>query len=645
MCSVLLALILASGARAALQPRLPIEEKPAPGRPAAEQQKREPVQPVDPADGGTGAATPALVRDGVSRGVPGRPRSVPIWAWYARLGWLEARRMARVWLETREKAGPALDEEDALFYQVFADLPFFEADGLSRRILDRAAQKAELLQGTNLRNGLNITAGTAEYAYRQGIGHLALMARWFYGDPVHLERCMESAAHTAALTIRTPDGRRLFRDHRLLGAQALGSPAVPATDTGASALMWHPALQVADYNGNPQALGLVREWADSWLPQLQPDRWATELQVLSGKTVKTDKTAPLASGSGAHAAASAWLLSLTGETRYLEPFRHFYKQALTPFPADRFLGDAYVLGGLAGVPHLSVETIAKRHAVIALYALRQTEPLAEAIAGTRAAPGDGFASLRAAQQHGAGPAPLRRLANLATPFFLDAVSISYLGGFVRGHKFNSTMAVSWEGFGTDYAALVIGNEPRYLRVLLYNFSNRPLSGHARLWRLEHGQYQLEMGPDEDGNSRIDRAEVDRQLDLARGDRIALTLPPGVPTLLRLRQLGPLDSLRTRPDLAICRQELKVAGQTLSGTVHNIGSAPAPEVVVAVLDTKGKSLARKALGELAAPADLAAKRSPFALSLPGPPQKGWRLVVDPDRRVPEIYEGNNQVPLD
>ena len=52
--------------------------------------------------------------------------------------------------------------------------------------------------------------------------------------------------------------------------------------------------------------------------------------------------------------------------------------------------------------------------------------------------------------------------------------------------------------------------------------------------------------------------------------------------------------------------------------------------------------RKSLGPLAAPVDLVPKRVRFTLPLPEPPAAGWRLVLDPDNKVPEIYEGNNEV---
>ena len=67
--------------------------------------------------------------------------------------------------------------------------------------------------------------------------------------------------------------------------------------------------------------------------------------------------------------------------------------------------------------------------------------------------------------------------------------------------------------------------------------------------------------------------------------------------------------------------------------------------VAVVDTDGQAVIRKSLGGLAAPVDLIPKSLQFTIELPKKPEKGWKLVLDPDRRVPEIYEGNNEVQLD
>jgi hypothetical protein len=87
---------------------------------------------------------------------PEPPEGVPAWAWYPRLAWLEVRRTAAWWLEERlvptgEFGGRVGDDSD--FYQQFADLRFFETDGVAARLADSAARMAELADKENLRDG------------------------------------------------------------------------------------------------------------------------------------------------------------------------------------------------------------------------------------------------------------------------------------------------------------------------------------------------------------------------------------------------------------------------------------------------------------------------------------------------------------
>src|SRR5439155_19232323 len=63
-------------------------------------------------------------------------------------------------------------------------------------------------------------------------------------------------------------------------------------------------------------------------------------------------------------------------------------------------------------------------------------------------------------------------------------SIAYTGGYTTRNKLNLTYAITWDGFGTDYAALVTSATPQHLKVLLCNLSDKPITGTARVWRLE-----------------------------------------------------------------------------------------------------------------------------------------------------------------
>jgi hypothetical protein len=231
------------------------------------------------------------------------------------------------------------------------------------------------------------------------------------------------------------------------------------------------------------------------------------------------------------------------------------------------------------------------------------------------------------------------------PTLLQHASISYLGGFCRRNKFNPTLAVSWEGFGTDYAGLVYDNQPDSVKVLVYSFANKPMNGSMRIWALEHGVYQVTIGLDNDGDRKIDRVKRRASIELLKAGTIELQLAPRVVTVVEIEQVQRLSPIFARADLAIAACEVEIKANRLTGMLHSIGSVDVPNVIVAVVDATGNILARKSLGKLSAPLDLIPKRIQFALKLPEKPKTGWKLVLDPEHQIPEIYEGNNEVALD
>jgi len=578
---------------------------------------------------------------------PAPPEGVPAWAWYPRLAWLQTRRIAQWWVEERmvptgEFGGRVGDDSD--MYQQYLDLPFFEDDGVGGALKDGAARMAELADRQNLHEGLNKNSTDALHAYEEGINHLALMARWFYGDPIYLERCMDSARNLVHLTVLTEDGRRHFRDKESMGARDIEKPRPPAIDGGASPLMWHAALQLADYNRNPAALELIGQWADAWLRFMQPGRWATDVEVVTGRVVGSEEGRPLYGGYRSQACVFLWLAHLTGDARYAEPFLGYYRQGKAPMPSDGFLGDAYSCGWLNDLPPAGLEALGALSPEMTLYLKADPRPLIAATVGDPVRRQAGISSLYDAQRWPDMYTITHQYTDRVFPSVLEKASVAYLGGFTRRNKFNPTLGVSWEGFGTDYAALVLANRAHHLKVAVYSFADQPRTGRLRVWALEHGRYRLSIGPDRDGDFTAERIDARAELTLARADAVTLTLPPRTITVVELRQLEKSAPIFQRADLALAAREIEIRDGHVHGVVHNIGAADVGEVVVAVVDASGEILVRQSLGDLPAPLDLVPKRKSFAIRLPVPPRETWRLVVDPDQKVAEIYEGNNEAPL-
>ncbi|MBN1675787.1 MAG: hypothetical protein JXR37_32385 [Kiritimatiellae bacterium] len=580
---------------------------------------------------------------------PAPPPDVPDWAWYPRLAWLEQRRVMDYWLKERmaptgEIGGGVQDDCD--LYSELTDMPFLEIDGVGGAIRDAGARIAELADKETLLEGINKRNSDSTHGYEEGINHLALMARWFYGDPIYLERCMESARSVQKLTVLTPDGRRHFPNRKMMGHKWMGNPPPLATDTYTTPWYWHTALQAAEYNRNPTALKYVRDWADTWMRYMKPPNWPTAIDVKSGKVTGTDPGKPLAGGHGAFAMTFTWLYKLTGDRQYIEPFLHYYRKGEVRGHGHRMGGLIYGWGGLDELDEAARDAVAGSRAPNALRLNGNPGPLIRLIIGRDRPNGQDVMNLMGARRF----PDMATLAPQATDRFLRYTAMEwaiyvYLGGACKRSAYVPHEAVSWEGFGTDYGACVLKNRHDGLKIMIYSFADATMSGAFRVWELEHGQYRVTTGVDADRDGTIDGQPNVISCELLRADRIPLTLAPKAVTIVEVAQTRKLDPIFTRADLAIAAREVAIEGNSLSGTVHNIGAAPVPDATVALVDATGKVLVRQSLGTLEAPLDLMPRTKAFTLQLPAGPRAGWRLALDPDAAVPEIYEGNNEVRLD
>ena len=97
----------------------------------------------------------------------------------------------------------------------------------------------------------------------------------------------------------------------------------------------------------------------------------------------------------------------------------------------------------------------------------------------------------------------------------------------------------------------------------------------------------------------------------------------------------------RADLGIGPDDVKLAGRTLSVTVHSLGALDAPAGSLVVVDAAGKILASAATPPLKAPRDLLPKTAVVKLPLPTG-AVGVRVSLPDGTR--EITQLNNSVAL-
>ena len=558
----------------------------------------------------------------------------PEWAVVTRQAWLTARAVPEWWLDHRlvptgEFGGRVGDDSD--MYQNFLDFPMMEDGEFAQKLKDAARDLMSLADQTTLEQGLNLHTMDPLHAYEEGLNQESLMLLWDYGDPIAFERCLTASLSLQSLTVLTSQGHRHFKSQDC-GVEDLRIDRATDVDGHAHPLMLHPAFEAAWYSGNPTILKFLKEWADGWLEHMKPGEYATSVEVATEKVVKTTQR-PLYGGYGGLGSAMLFMYWLTDDARYIEPFMDVWRKGSDNTSPHNLLPEMFHRGALEPLGNEALQRLMQKRGIAEWLVTGNKKPLVGALKD----------SISELQRFPALYTTSEVFTDRVFLYSITQPAIAYTGGYATRNKFIHTHAVGWEGFGTDFAALVKLARPDQLTVLLYNFGSEPLEGAMRVWTLQPGNYQLHLGIDSDNDDAPDTSLEQRTVTLQRADRISITLPPKQVLVLELTQTEAHPKLFPLPDLAISAREIHIEGDTLVVPVHNIGSADAPATEIVVKDDHGQILVRKQVLPIAAPLDLIPKIHTLRLSIPALAQ-GTRLHIELDavNRIREIYEGNNIV---
>ncbi|MGC9318978.1 MAG: carbohydrate-binding family 9-like protein, partial [Armatimonadota bacterium] len=565
--------------------------------------------------------------------VPGAPE----WAVVLRQAWLEARAVPQWWMENRlvptgELGGRVGDDTD--MYQNYAMFPMISDDPVARQVYDGAARLAEHAEATTMEEGLNSHTTDPLHAYEEGVNHEALMTWWGYGDPVYFERSLAAARSMPALTVVTDLGHRHFKNQSL-GAEDLRIDRELGVDGHAHPLMLHPLFEVLWYNRHPQVEQFLREWADGWLEHQQPGAYATSVDVATEEATQVYENRPLYGGYGGQASAFAGMILYAGGAKYARPFLDAYENGWNRYTVARMIPEMWQAGLLDGLTQEQLGALEEAEPYLAVLRRGDRAPLIGALT-------DDIAEMQRF------PHMYTTAEQFTDRIFLYAIenaAKAYCGAFATRNKYTHPHAVSWEGFGTDFAALVLDATADRLKVAVYSFADEPMEGAMRVWRLDHGRYRVTLGPDADGDDRADSVASEREMQLQRYAALPITLPPRQTTIVEVTQTEALAPIRERADLALSPLDTAVEEGVARGVVHNIGVAPVASAEIALLSPAGEVVQRETLTQIPGIGeDLQPVRLDYELTgVPADPA-GWRVVIDHARTVEEIYEGNNVVRL-
>ena len=564
--------------------------------------------------------------------VPGAPR----WAVLLHQAWLGARSIPEWWIANRLAPSGEIGErlnDDGDMLQQWASYPFVEDAPIGETIRDMGRKLADIAIKMYLSDDyLNIFRHTPHHSYEEGFNCIASNAWWNYGDPVHYERAMRLSDSISKLMVDAGCGHRHFRSTYIEALDLYTSPP-PETAGSTLPILLHPAYEVAWYNRNPAAIEFYSQWADAWTEHQEPGHYATSIDVKTGKVVGAHKTQVGRGGYRTQGIAWLGIYELTKDPRFLKPF-------IMAVDAGHTAIRVHYGANYANASHF-LEYLRKKNRVdllptYAYYVATGKTDRLEAGLESAVAEWQRFGHMYTAAE----PYTDR----VFTLPFIEVFNC-YLGSYAARNIFPHNFAVSYEGLGKDFAALVGPSDEKSLKVTFYSFSEKLLRGRMRVWRLNHGKYRIRSGPDRNNDGVMDHVAEEREAVLHRRAPVSLALRPRIQTRVEIQLIEPLDDLLDRADLALSHldttRDVKFTWQydsLLTIRVHNIGARPAENVEVALF-REGKKIFTKVLPMIEAPLDLKPR---VAVIYTAAAQVGDMIVVDPDNEIPEITEHNNRL---
>ncbi len=466
-----------------------------------------------------------------------------------------------------------------------------------------------------------------------------------YGNPKWLERCMETIRNFGFWTAFNPKGHRHFKSFYFQAQKITDRPGYDS-DMADCARAMKPGNYVMWYNDNELVKKWFREWADAWCEDSLKTERGKPAGVLPAEIVFA--TCELGRGDNKWNQGLKYPLGAityhtedemiavyltTGDRKYLAPLEAMISHGRA---AD---STCVTWRRLTGDKKFDERFIAKAAGasgganVIAWLATGDKKFLAEGCVET-------VRNLERSRYLLTEAEPPTDRVSLPGNMLLRQMMLGGVGVWVCGWP---QMAVSWQQTGYDFAALVLESKPKRLKVLAYNF------GPARkiqmcAWELERGTYNLKVGEDRNGDDAPDAAGQARRVEVERGLPIGLELAGDALSVIELEQVEarPLGKVA---DLAICREDVKPSedGGAVTIQVHNIGSVPARDVQVALVDGAGQLVARETIAEIPSPDDLVAQVKHVTFKVPQGAAT-LRIVLDPDSKIAEITKLNNVLEL-
>ena len=579
---------------------------------------------------------------------PQPPKGVPLWAFRQVEDLKRVRRFVDWWIDNRQVeygdfGGGISDDTDLTQQWPGLALMGVEPERINASL---TALSDAVYRNGMFANGLSTIETDELHSYEDGINANSAMLYLNWGDPLTVERLMETVkAFDERIILRNPQGQLLFSSNWFGGNKVYREPNWQWQKPYSFPVL-HPAFLMGEYNADPTGRKLVTGLADSYLAHAYTDdkgRWAlpNEINWATGKTRGGELNQGSGGGDVMHTFWAAWRWS--GDDRYLKALDY---RVLRGGPnALSNLGENFIdlLGRQQDWGRQLVADADKGDTGFAAITAWQ-------LSGDKK-------YLEALHAEGIQAKAQREYMNTEGHWWSDRVEAPSeflqrlrLGGIAlkRNQSFPGH-TLSWRFAQPDaaeqVALLVHAPSRERFKVIAYNLGDRPVDAAMTGWNIAAGTWRITSGIDRDGDDRIDGKAQVREVALQRSASTMLRFAPKQTQVFEFELLEADTPVETRADLGIGRGDLQITEAGVRLTVHSLGHAATRPGHALIEDARGREVARVAIPALEAPLDLRPRTVTMDLPLPpGFDRRGASVRVLQEDDAEEVTLLNNRLPL-
>ena len=460
---------------------------------------------------------------------------------------------------------------------------------------DRSPYEAGLRQRSLplFTNGLSTITTDELHAMEEGIQVVAQAMLLDYGNPLHIERGMETALRMLNdITQVNSEGHRHFRS-RYYGGTRIATEDPWQWSVNHSYHVLQPSYMTALYNGNPQVHRMITELADGLLAHFHDGKLNTEINF------STDEDRDDTGNRNKPWSLFIAAYSLTGDLKYLEPVPAGY------FFRREFNKEKLVSDYRNEITNLGVREYINTEGSIWIDRISSFNPII--------------------QQDRLGGVALTRTNVLFPQHFVS-------------WKFKEP--ATWE----SVAVFLPGPTTEKIDVIAYNLDLIPVSSEMTLWNIKPGKWRVRLGIDTDDDLKADSGVTESSAYLLRGESLKLAFAPHKYTIVSLELAEPSEkSYRELPDAGIGPEDVKISGNEVTVRVHSLGAVAVPETTLELRDAKGITVGTARIPSLEAPLDLKPRRIDIRLTVAGGIDlSSGSIHLDPEEKIKQITRRNDTV---